>query len=218
MMVTKTKLYTTNEEADFVPRAFIALTARTPHFRRDDVASRIVPFHMEKLKVYLAEDELHQEVIDPRDALMSEYARALNRVVATTDFPAANSRLRLADFAKIATRISDSMGSEVDIDSILSKLPTTQHLFATEEHDLFLLLDMWTQVESAAGTMGMETPNNGREIRTTELYKKLKELADTHRYTWEIKNAGVLGLQLKALKKPLGAHFQVEHGRRKSVR
>ena len=94
MMVTKKKLYTTNESIDYTPRAFIALTARIPRFRRDDVADRIIPFHMERLEGYRAEEELHQEVFERRNALISEYARALNRVVAITAPPEVNHRLR----------------------------------------------------------------------------------------------------------------------------
>ena len=44
------RLHTTNELATFVPRCFLAITARTPKFRREDVASRLLIFKLRKAR------------------------------------------------------------------------------------------------------------------------------------------------------------------------
>ena len=218
MKVTKRVLYETNRAVSYVPRAFIALTARTPHFRREDVAERIIPFRLAKLEEKRAEYELLEEIASQRNALMSEYATALNRVVAANVVKGANTGLRLADFANVSTRIGASLGVEEQTKDILSKLQTSQQIYATEENDLYILLDLWTSQESTAGAMGLNTPNSGREIPPAELYQELKALADVHGYKWWINNETALGRRLRDLEDALGAHFLVERGRKTRVR
>ena len=43
MKITKRVLCETNRAISYTPKAFIAMTARTPYFRRDDVSERLVP-------------------------------------------------------------------------------------------------------------------------------------------------------------------------------
>ncbi len=178
------------------------------------MAERIIPFRLAKLEEKRAEYELLQEIGDKRDSLMSEYAISLNKVVATEAVKGANTGLRLADFANIATRIGAALGIEEKTKSILSQLQTSQHIFATEENDLYLLLDLWTLQESTAGAMALNTRNNGREVITSELFTELKALADLHGYKWWIKNETALGVRLSELEEPLGAYFDVAHGRK----
>jgi len=46
------RLYTTNEEALYWPRCFIALTSRTPQFRRPDVADRLLILSMAQRSMF----------------------------------------------------------------------------------------------------------------------------------------------------------------------
>ena len=220
MKVTKRVLYETNRAVSYIPRAFIALTARTPRFRREDVAERIIPFRLAKLEEKRAEYELLQEIADNRGALMSEYAITLNKVLATESVKGVNTGLRLADFANVATRIGTALGVGEKTRALLGQLQTSQHIFATEENDIYLLLDLWTLQDSMAGegAMDIKTPNSGREIATSDLFMESKSLADLHGHKWFINNETALGLRLKELQEALGAHFEVAHGRSNRVR
>jgi hypothetical protein len=42
-------LYTTNQLVEFPITAFVGITSRTPHFKREDVADRLLLFHVERL-------------------------------------------------------------------------------------------------------------------------------------------------------------------------
>ncbi len=175
MKIVKRVLYETNRAVSSEPRCFIALTARTPHFRRDDVAELVIPLRLGRLPTKRPENELLKEVLEQRNVLMSEYANLLNRVVAQHKPERWDSGLRLADFEKIATRIGDALERPVAVRKILVQLQTSQHLYATEENDLFLLLDMWS--EEFTTTNDMNVGNSGRTVLATELFTELRQLA-----------------------------------------
>ena len=123
--------YTTNKEASFVPKCFVCLTARTPRFRREDVASRLLIFRMGRLQEKRAEKEILDEVSGRRNELMSDYVKMLNRVVATP-MPESgiDPSIRLADFAGIATWIGEALGHGISpaVTAALGKLqmPTSE--------------------------------------------------------------------------------------------
>ena len=61
-MLKRRLLYTTNQLVEFPITAFVAITSRTPHFRREDVADRLLLFHVERLETFGAEGELLSEL------------------------------------------------------------------------------------------------------------------------------------------------------------
>ena len=215
MKITKRVLYETNRAISYIPRAFIALTARTPHFRRDDVSERMIPFRLEKLTQKRPEYELLREVGDRRDLLMSEYVRLLNHVVAVTDAPAWDAQLRLADFGSVAMRIGAGLGCTHEVEAILVGLQNSQRMFATEDNDLYFLLDLWTQEQSTGTLQGMALDNDGRIVSTKDLFQELKEIADTSGYKWRPSTPTILGKQLSALAESLTIKFAVGKGHSK---
>ena len=100
---------------------------------------------------------------------------------------------------------------EEQIKGILSKLQTSQYIFATEENDLYLLLDLWTR-EKQPGAMDSMT-NNGREISTTALHAELRTLAESQGVHWSTKSAKSLGQQIRDLESALSVHFEIGRGR-----
>jgi hypothetical protein len=56
------RLYTTNEEASFEPRAILMLSSRDPHFNRPDAAERLLPLHFERPDGYEPEERLAREL------------------------------------------------------------------------------------------------------------------------------------------------------------
>ena len=205
--VTKKVLYTTNEMAFYVPRAFIALTARTPRFRREDVAERLVIFHLDKLVEKRPEYILLKEIEDQREALLSDWVQMLNRIVAQP-MPASQwTTIRLADFAHIALRVAAALGFDDEAAEVLDKLKRAQYIFATEESELYLVLDAWIDKPVQAGLLN-ET-NAGRFVHTKKLLEELRLAATDSGIRCNITSAVQLGRLLKQLREALGVHFDI---------
>lgn len=204
MKITKKVLYTTNDQATYWPKCFLAFTARTPRFRRDDVASRILTFRLEPIEVTISEDILLRQVDEDRNKMLSEYAVMLNRVVATTDYQVVNTDLRLADFANIATRIGAALNQPEAIRRVLNGLNASQHIFAVEESDLYAVLYVWVRQYNMVQDRPMMEPepvsNDGRRISTEELFKELDDVAKSNGFKWDVRNQKDLGMQLSQLK------------------
>ena len=219
MKITKKILYTTNDQATYRPACFLAFTARTPRFRRDDVASRILTFRLEPIENAIPENVLLRQVDQDRNKMMSEYAVILNRVVATTDYEVTNTDLRLADFANIATRIGVALDQDEAVRRVLSGLNASQHIFATEESELYAVLDLWIRQFNTFNDGRMiqdPIPNDGRIISTEELFKELDAVAESNGFKWTVRNPQALGVQLNHLKEALGVYFDIDRPRTKA--
>ncbi|MCH8090605.1 MAG: hypothetical protein IH955_11435, partial [Chloroflexi bacterium] len=211
MQVTKKELYTTNRSVSYRARAFLALTARTPRFRREDVAERLIIFTLDKIEERKAENHLLREVQENRDHLMSDYSHMLNAVVGVTDYEIADPGMRLADFGNVASRIAASLYMSDEAVEILEGLKQAQHIYATEENPLYLLLDSWTTqgAKDAAGKM-LGATNSGRGILAKQLYLELKQLAEDQGLKWRINNPIGLGKQIMAIEEALSIYFTIE--------
>lgn len=211
MKIVKRVLYETNRAVSYEPKCFIALTARTPRFRRDDVAERILPFNLDRLDFKRPESELLTEILFKRDDLLSEYVNLLNLVVAQDNPPEWDSGLRLADFAKFSLRVGAALQQPAAVQTILTNLKSSQAAFATEEDPVFLLLDQWTLVINEVGGL-MDEPNDGRRVRTQDLFTELRELAIESGESFYQTSSVALGRKLSALEEHLKLHFVVESG------
>ena len=213
--ITKRALYENNRQVSYTPRAFIALTARTPQFRRDDVASRTIPFRLASLEneSIRPEHEMLVEIEQNRDQLMSEYILWLNDIVATTVYPPPDAGLRLSDFANVVSRIGAALGVSERIEVILKKLRTSQHMYSIEEDNLILALQTWIDESSKAGTLALETPNSDREVDTRALFEELKGIAERDGLRLRLDNHIQMGKQLKALEAALKLDYNVVHRR-----
>ncbi len=217
MRITKRKLYENNTALSYVPKAFIALTARTPRFRREDVADRMVIFQLGRLKEKTPEYALLRQVLERRDLLLSDYARMLNRVVAAPGAMRGDLSIRLADFAQVALRAGEGLGLGHVAEAAVGKLKQSQAIYATEENDLFILLDAWLS-KRPEGHMDWGQGNEGRRVATAQLYDELRTLAEASGVRWRFNNAVSLGKQLQALEEALGIHFRIERQHKERAR
>ena len=177
---------------------------------------------MEPIEVTIPENVLLRQVDQDRNKLMSEYAVILNRVVATTHYEVTNTDLRLADFADIATRIGVALNQADSVRRVLAGLNTSQHIFATEESDLYSVLDLWVRRfhmdQAGPMTEPVPLPNDGRVIGTVELFGELYAVANANGFKWNVKNPNALGAQLSNLKEALGVYFEIDQPRTKAKR
>ena len=216
---SKRQLHTTNVLNRFKISCMIGVTARTPtvSLRREDVASRTLLFSLKPLKSKRAEYDIQAEVSVLRDQLMSDYAHTVQRTlrVPLDDVKVADPSMRMADFARVATRIGRGLGElrSQKTDEVLAKIRLSQHTFATEEDTLTTLLGIWIgrSKPSSAGQMDLgSTPNNGRPILSTELRKELNDLAKEFDMRFNINTPKALSNRLENLRQALSQDYEIE--------
>jgi hypothetical protein len=168
-VVKKRKLYTDDVVHTMPIRAFVALTSRTPKFRRDDVADRLLIFNVERLNQYISENVLMSEVLENRTKLLASIFRILGEIVdelkKEKDVPMLNARM--ADFATFAYQIAPVLGAEGEIETILEGITKEQSEFTLENQVIFEILEIWMSRDL----------NPGREVTTKQLYLDFDQIA-----------------------------------------
>lgn len=162
------RLYSTNELLSFEPRAFAMISSRDPHFRRPDVAERLLPLHFERPKAYLAESQIADDVQARRDSIWGEL---LVRLAAIQDsLPETNAprlTFRMADFACFGWRVAKAAGREGEWMKLLDRLKGSQMEFAGEGDGLVEALRL---LLADKGEIGPATSG--------ELFKACSEVAE----------------------------------------
>src|SRR3989339_896016 len=163
--ITMRKLYTTNEKIDFKPRVFIGLTARTPKFRRDDIADRLLILNLEPLKNFLAENRLIGELLEKRNEIYTDLLNNLNRIVKhlNTDKSTLTENFRMADFAELSWKIGNIVGVGDNVIAALKKMQSEQNTFYIKGDLVIESIEAWLD--------GMN--NDGRWITVKELYDEI---------------------------------------------
>lgn len=187
------KLYTTNEMISFPTRCAIALTARTPRFRRDDVVDRLQILRVARLAKFQKESEWYQEIEANRARLWTQILRDLNTVVAALRAKASDGpeTIRMADWAALAQTIGTALGESDLIRSALEASELDKAHFLLEADEVYDLLH----------ALAHEKP--GREWRAGELFAELKLRAEKADVEFTIKSPRSLGRILHRLEPAL---------------
>jgi hypothetical protein len=194
------QLYTTNELVEFPITAFVAITSRTPHFKREDVADRLLLFHVERLETFGAESELLSALSAQRNVLMTELVGQLQRVLAALHknngkfYP---SSFRIADFAQFVLKVADAEGRLVEAEAMLKRLSEEQLAFTVQDDPVIELLELWVKGHA------------GQEVTTAELYSALRTMAcSSHpQRSFDFKSAVSFGQYLQSNRATLKALF-----------
>lgn len=193
--IRKRELYSTNNMIEFPIKAHIAITSRTPKFRRDDVAERLLIFPLKTLDQKISEQYLLDELCQNRDRFMSwlllQLQEILQMLSQTENFPAVQTNLRMADFASFMLRLAMADGEEASVQKLLDKLVTSQSHFTLEQDPLFELLDMVAE----------RYPKQA--FKTAELHAKLKDLAAANAIKYSYASPNSLGQKLGHVKNNL---------------
>jgi hypothetical protein len=108
------RLYSTNEEVSYRPRAFLMLSSRDPRFRRADVAERLLLLHCKRLEAYISEDVIFGELERRRGAVMAEILRLLGQAADAQQAIAPSMQFRMADYASFGWKLSHRTGREAE--------------------------------------------------------------------------------------------------------
>ncbi len=200
--VKKRELYTTNRLVNFPIHCFIGITSRTPEYRRDDVADRLLIMKVERLKGFISERILLSGVMDSRNKIMSEVVSHLLEIVRALKSHGQvieSISFRMADFARFATVLAQYAGIEEKVKIIFEKLSTEQFEFANEGDPIEDLLLKWASIPQ----------NQGREVSANTLNKELAELAEKEGMAFPYKgNVQGFAQRLNNLWSHLGSNFE----------
>jgi hypothetical protein len=193
-------LYTTNQLVEFPITAFVGITSRTPHFKREDVADRLLLFHVERLETFGAEGELLSELTAQRDALMTELVGQLQRVLAALHENKGKSyptTFRIADFAQFVLRVADAQGKLSEAQAMFERLGKEQLAFTVQDDPVLELLEDWV-IDHA-----------GDEVTTAQLFAALRSMANLSHppRSFDFKSAVSFGHYLQSNRATLRALF-----------
>ena len=203
---SKRQLHTTNQLQRFRVNCMVAVTARTPtaSLRREYVAGRTLVFNLSRLESKRAEYELQAEITRLRNELLSDYAGMVQRSlrVPLADVVVSDPGMRMAEFARVATRIGMGLGDEMAklTHEAIAMVRAAQNRFATEEDALTSVLGIWLGSEKPTPDGAMDVgavPNAGRRVATRELMTELNAIAKEYEMRLHIKSPEALGRQLR---------------------
>ena len=199
--VKRRNYYTTNDMVEFPITAFLGITSRTPHFRREDVAERLILFLVSKHEMFIAESELLDRVDRNRNRIMAEVVHLLQDVLKALEAQPGGihqTAFRMADFGDFALRIAHHQGWGEDMVSLLDRLGAEQTDFALEDDPLVGLLQLWLQRDR----------NVGREVTAKKLYQDLRLLSGRHEVAFLYQDGRAIAQRLLHIKNMLRHHFE----------
>ena len=167
--IEKRMLYTTNTVAKHPVHCFLSITSRTPHFKRDDVADRLLIMKVSRYNSFKAPEKVLSEVIDHRNDIMTEIAYQIQEILhalQSDNHDCDADSFRMADFGEFALRIAHYCGMADQVRQILKKTTTEQSAFTLEGDPIYEYLEEWVN------------NNQGKEVTSAELCGELTRMAE----------------------------------------
>jgi hypothetical protein len=162
------RLYSTNEEVAYEPRAIMMLSSRDPHFQRPDVAERLLPLRFERPEKYVAESVLFQELSSRRGVIWGELLTKLSTIADHIgEIGAPAIPFRMADFASFGWMVFNQAGKAPQWLKLLQRLEAAQMNFASEGDGLISALRTLMDREGKVGP-----------LEVGELFRKTSEIAE----------------------------------------
>lgn len=205
--VRKRKLYTDSDIVELKPHCFIGITTRTPYFRRDDVADRVILMDLGRLNFFKPEHEIISEILENRNSILTELLALAQLVIKNmTTGPQTGyvGDLRMADFASFATIVGGATGDLERVQSILKKIGNSQAQFATEMDPLIDLISIWIN----------ENPN--KFVTYEYLFKDLKSIAREHEIDFYYKSHRSFSQKMRNLRSTLDKIFIIKESKQRS--
>lgn len=199
------RLYTTNEEVSYTPRAILMLSSRDPQFNRPDVAERLLPLHFERPTAYKPEEEIYTELETRRGAVMGALLTQLAEIADSLEsLQAPPLSFRMADFAAFGWRVFARLGQAREWEALLGRLEIVQSAFASDGDGVVAALGLLLKQEGAI-----------HEEAVGDLFKRCRVLAEQQDLLFP-KTAQVFGRRLSTLRRVLelsfGVRFSEEYG------
>jgi hypothetical protein len=169
--IEKRRLYTDNDTVSYPVNCFLGLTSRTPNFRRDDVADRLLLMRLAPIKDRIPEKQLLDELREMSGEIHGEINLRLQEIVRHLKGEKDTKEtvaFRMADFAAFALKLARLDGREEMVREIFEKMTSEQAEFSLEGEPIAEVLDMWLD------------ENDGRAVETETLRQELQGIAEKH--------------------------------------
>jgi hypothetical protein len=198
------KLYTTNEEVSFSPRAILMISSRDPQFNRPDVAERLLPLNFDRPKNYRTESDIFDELERQRAAIVGSLLTRAGQIAdSLPDHPARALRFRMADFASFGERVFARHGGSSNWIELLVRLEKAQTEFASEGDGLMDALRV------------LLTQDRVANVSVGDLFQTCRLIAESHGFIFP-KSCQSFGRRLSSMRRvieiELGVQFQESHG------
>ncbi len=199
------RLYTTNDEVSYTPRAILMLSSRDPQFNRPDVAERLLPLYFERPARYIAEDTIYAGLETRRGAIMGAVLTRLGEIAdGLAEVKAPPLAFRMADFAAFGWRVSVGIGASAEWEKLLRRLEGAQVRFASEgEGTVIALRELLQRDKSLEG------------VSVGDLFRRCRALAEEQGILFP-RTAQVFGRRISSLRRvielELGVRMQEETG------
>lgn len=204
--IAKRKLYTTNHLITFSIIAFIAITARDPKFKRDDVIDRLIIIPLRRFGKFRAESDIFSKIEQDRNVILTEIMDTIQTILSelkNTEYQDITTNSRMADFAKFAVRIAPAINyNREEMEKYISIVCDEQQDFLAENDPLLEIIDDYIM------SGGAEDLN--AEHTTKELYSLLKKHSDHASLNFPSKNTKSFGHRLSALRQVLKNRYSLK--------
>jgi hypothetical protein len=186
--IERRKLYTTNTLETFRPECFLIITSRDPQWKRDDVATRLLPISMGKInKGKVPEAELQRRISRNRNQIWGTILSILNPVVAAlhhsdTQFTSSH---RLADYHCLGSYIAPILGIGEQFDAGMAHLEKTQLHLLAEGDERLELLGTWLEVKPTGWTEVV--------VSSKECFEELRQMYVGADRSFPFRSVGSLG-------------------------
>lgn len=146
-IIERRELYTTARLVRYQPRCWLLLNARTPEFKREDVADRLLLLRLRQRDEFKDERTLLAPLHDParRSALVGDFLTDLNFDVAAVGkgASAVPPEYRMQDFASVAFAIAEARGEEEELARAIVALQTATTDFSLEDDPIMEEVAAW---------------------------------------------------------------------------
>ncbi len=205
--MSRRRLYTNAEEIHFTPRAGLIITSRDPHFRREDVARRLLPLRFQVIPAEerRSETAIRAEVDARRAKVWADVLGALARL--QDAWPKVKEALKpshsLADFSIFGALLAAAYPEDSDPAEwvrLMGRLEAAQRRFSVEEDPLADLIQV--ALDENSGTLSPQP--------VRDLFSHLAILARNFRRPWPYRSAESLSKVLHAREKALEQALNIE--------
>jgi hypothetical protein len=192
------RLYTTNEEVSYEPRAMLLLSSRDPHFNRPDVAERLLPFHFERPQRYTPEERLCREIAARWNLILGELLDYAGRIAdALADAPAPALPFRMAEYAAFGWHVFRTRQAEAEWLKLLARLERVQVAVASDGDGVVAALQTLLARDQAVN-----------HVPVGDLYKQCRTIAEAEGLPFP-RTAQGFGRRLTSLRRVLELELAV---------
>ncbi len=234
-MDVRRQYYTTRNLDSATLDSFLGITSRSPHFKRDDVADRLLLFHVKRFDEdngengFIPDPELYRPLKEPEyyNQIWSEYMDNLVDIIDVfedemDEVLKKRTSHRISDWASLTKPISKALGIDDEvIEELLTHMNNERAMFSLEGDPLRDAIREWERKDFGAVEVknedSLDRVRKGEEwLSASGLSKIFNELSDSFGEDGNYERVTSLGKRLSNVYRELKRLYGVERQYNKS--